>query len=103
MAGMISTFLLEENDDPIDTEPIQLSSDESEYSTPNTTPDHHHESIYPDSINQLIASQPEQRSNMDTTIVFNPPTPNKSMISDDEEQQNLTAIFGKPEQHTSHI
>ena len=56
---MTTTFRIEEDEEPMATEPIYLSSDESEYSTPNTTPDHQRECIYPDSINQLIASQLE--------------------------------------------
>ena len=40
MAEMTTTFLIEEDEEPMATEPIYLSSDESEYSTPNTTPDH---------------------------------------------------------------
>ena len=53
---MTRKFFLEEDEEPMATEPIYLSSDESEYSTPNTIPGHHHESIYPVSINQLIAA-----------------------------------------------
>ena len=72
MAKMIHTSLLEENKKPMATEPIYLSSDQSEDSTPNTTPDHHHESIHPDSINEIIASYLEQRSNMGTETIFYP-------------------------------
>ena len=97
MADMTPIFLLEEDEGPMATEPLYLSSDDSEYSTPNTTADHHHENIYPDSINQLIASQVEQRSNMDTETVFYSPTSNTSMISDEEEQSNLTQIIGNSE------
>ena len=103
MADMTTTFLIEEDEEPMATEPIYLPSDESEYSTPNTTPDHQLECIYPDSINQLIASQLEQRSNMGTETIFYPPTPNTSMISDDEDPMNLTAIIGNPEQYTPQI
>ena len=103
MADMTTTFLIEEDEEPMATEPIYLSSDESEYSTPNTTPDHQLECIYPDSINQLIASQIEQRSNMGTETIFYPPTPNTSMISDDEDPTNLTPIIGNPEQYTPQI
>ena len=53
---MTSVFLLDVDEEPMATEPIYHSSDESEYSTPNTTPDHHHECFYPDSFNQLKAS-----------------------------------------------
>ena len=53
---MTHIFLPEENEEPTATEPIYLSSEESDLSTPNRTPDHHHGSVYPDSITQLIAS-----------------------------------------------
>ena len=85
------------------TEPIYVSSDESEYSTPNTTPNHQLECIYPDSINQLIASQLEQRSNMGAGTIVYPPTPNTSIISDDEDPMNPTPIIGNPEQYTPQI
>ena len=100
MADMTTTFLIEEDEEPMATEPMYLSSDESEYSTPNTTQNHQLECIYPDSINQLIASQLEQRSNMGTETIFYPPTPNTSMISDNEDPMNLTPITGNPEQYT---
>ena len=74
MSDTTSTFLIEEDEEPMATEPVYLSSDESEYPTPNTSPDHQLECIYPDSINQLIASQLEQRSNTGTKTVFYPPT-----------------------------
>ena len=98
MADMTTTFLIEEEEEPMATEPLYLSSDEREYSTPNRTPDHQLECISPDSINQLIASQLEQRSNMGTETIFYPTTPNTSMISDDEDPMNLTPIIGNPEQ-----
>ena len=103
MADMTTTFLMEEDEEPMATQPIYLSSDESDYSTPNTTPDHQLECIYPDSINQLIASQLEQRSNLGTETVLYPPTPNTSMISADEYQMNPTPIIGNPEQYTPQI
>ena len=83
------------------TELIFLSSAESKYSTPNITPDHHHESISPDSINQLIASRLEQRSEMGTETESCQPNTNMSMISDFEEQSNLTPKIGNPEQYIS--
>ena len=100
MADMTTTFLIEEDEVPMTTEPIYLSSDESEYSTPNTTPDHQLECTYADAINQLIASQLEHWTNTGTETVFYPPTPNMSMISDDENQMNPTPIIGNPEQYT---
>ena len=103
MANMNTTFLIEEDEEPMATEPIYLSSDESEYSTPNTTPDHQLECICPDSINQLIASQLQQRPNLGTETDFSPPTPNTSMISDDKYQMNPTPISGNPEHYTPQI
>ena len=102
-ADMTTTFRIEEDEEPMATEPIYLSSDESEYSTPNTTPDHQLECIYPDSINQLIASQLEQRSNMGAETTVYPPTPNTSTISDDDEPMNPTPIIGNPDQYTPQI
>ena len=103
MADLTTTFLIEKDEEPMATEPINLSSDESEYSTPNTTPDHQLECTYPDAINQLIASQLEQRSNTGADTVFYQPTPNTPMISDDEYQMNPTPIVGNPEQYTPQI
>ena len=45
----------------------------------------------------------EQRSNMGTETVFYPPTPNTSMISDDEDSMNPTPIIGNPEQYTPQL
>ena len=102
-ADMTTTFHIEEVEEPMATEPIYLSSDESEYSTPNTTPDHQLECIYPDSITQLIASQSEQRSKMGAETIVYPPTPNTSTISDDEDPMNPTPIIGNPDQYTPQI
>ena len=103
MTDMTSVFPIEEDEEPMATEPVYLSSDESEYSTPNTTAVHQLECIYPDAINQLIASQLEQWSNTCTETVSYPPTPNISMISDDEHQMNPTPIVGNPGQYISQI
>ena len=100
---MSTTFRIEEDEEPMATDPIYLSSDESEYSTPNTTPDHQPECIYPDSINQLIAAQLEPRSNTGAETIVYPPTPNTSMISDDEDPMNPTPIIGNPEQYTPQL
>ena len=94
---------MEEDEEPMAAEPIYLSSDESEYSTPNTTPDHQLECIYPDLINQLIASQLEQQWDMGAETIAYPPTPNTSMISEDEDPMNPTPIIGNPEQYTPQI
>ena len=103
MADMTTTFPIEEDEEPMATEPIYLSSDESEYSTPNTTPAHQLECFYPDSNNRLKASQLEQWSNMGTETVFSPPTPNTSMISDVEDPMNPTLIIGNTEQYTLQV
>ena len=100
---MTTTFCIEEDEEPMATEPIYLSSDESEYSTPNTTPDHQLECIYPNSINRLIASQLEQRSNMGAETIVYPPTPNTPIISNDEDPMNPTPIIGNPAQDTPQI
>ena len=100
MADMTITFLMEENEESMATKPIFLSSEESEYSTPNTTPNHQLECTYPDAINQLIASQLEQRSNTGTETAFYPPTPNMSMNSHDQDSMDPTPINGNPEQYT---
>ena len=100
---MTTTFRIEEDEEPMATEPIYFSSDEGEYSTPNTTPDHQSECIYPNPINQLIASQLEQKPNMGAETTVYPPTPNTSMISDDEDPINPTPIIGNPEQYTPQI
>ena len=102
-AHMTTTFRIEEDEEPMATEPIYLSSDESEYSTPNTTPDHQLECIHPDSISQLIASQLEQRSNMGAETIVYPPTPNTSKISADDDPMNPTPIIGNPHQYTPQI
>ena len=100
---MTTTFRIEEDEEPLATEPIYLSSDGSEYSTPNTTPDHQLECIHPDSINQLIASELEQRSNMGAETIVYPPTPNTSIISADDDPMNPTPIIGNPDQYTPQI
>ena len=103
MADRTTTFLIEEDEEPMATEPIYLSSDESEYSTPNKTPNNQLECIYHDTIKQLIASQLEQRSNMGAGTIVYPPTLNTSIISDDEDLMNPTPIIGNPEQYTPQI
>ena len=103
MADMTTTFLIGEDEEPMATEPIYLSSDENEYSTPNTTPDHQLECTYPNAINQLIASQLEQRSNTGTETAFYPPTPNISMNCDDQHSIGPTPIIGNPKQYTPQI
>ena len=85
------------------TEPIYLSTDKSEYSTPNSTPDHYLESKFPDSyeaINQLLGSQFEQTSIIGTATVPGAPTRIACLTSDDDDQHNLTPIIGNPAHNT---
>ena len=103
MADITTTFLIEEDEEPMAKEPIYFSSGESDYSTPNKTPDHQLECTYPEAINQLIASQMEQRSNTGTETAFYPPTPNMSMNSDDQDSMDPTSIIGNPGQYTPQI
>ena len=58
------------------------------------------ECTYHDAINQLIASQLEQRSNTGTETAFYPPTSNMSMNSNDHDSMDPTPIIGNPEQYT---
>ena len=86
MAQLTPVLVLDGDQEPMATEPIYRSSDEIEDSSSNTTtPNSHLESIQHDYNKKLIALQREQRSNMGTATVFYPPTPNTSIISDDEE------------------
>ena len=98
---MNSQFIFDEDQKTIATETIFLFSDESEYSTHNSTLDHYLESKYPDSynaLNQLGASQLEQKSIIRTATVPYPPTPIASLISDDNEQHILVLLIGNPAQ-----
>ena len=75
------------------TEPIYLPSVESECSNPIITPDHHQGSNYPNPINQLFASQLEQRWKMGTGTVFYRPCAQIRLCSN---------TFGKPK-YVNHI
>ena len=106
MAEMTPIFHLNVDEKPMATETIYQSSDESENSTSNSVPDHYPERNCSDSHNgssQLIVMQLEQRSNIGTAVVFCPPTPITSMISDDDEQHCLPPRIGNPARYTSHI
>ena len=106
IAEMTLQFIFDEDEEPMATESIFLSSDESDYSDPNSTHDHFPARNYPDSynaINYLKASQLEQKSIVGTATLLRPPTPNASLTSDDDEQHNPTPIIGNRAQYTSHI
>ena len=81
----------------METQPIYLSSDESEIDSlcsspipqlPNNVPDTY------GAIRQLIAAQHEQMSLSGTPDLQNPTTPPTSLISDDKNDEVLTPIIG---------
>ena len=106
MPKTIPQFIFDEDKEPMATEPIYFSSDDSESSTTNSTPDHYTEINNPDSynaINQLLTSQLEQKSIIGIASVPCLPTPNASKASDDDGQHKFTPIIGNLAQNTSHI
>ena len=93
-------FTIDE-DQEMETEPIYLSSGESEIESfcssptpqlPNNVPDKY------SAITQLIAAQHEQMSLSGTSDPQYPTTPPTSLISDDENDDMLTPIVGNPAQ-----
>ena len=93
---MNSQFTMNE-DQEMETQPIYLSSDESEIESlcsspipqlPNNPPDTY------SAITQLIAAQHEQMSFSGTSAPQFPITPPTSLISEDENDEVLTPIIG---------
>ena len=100
VAEMESQFVIDDEQE-METQPIYLSSDESEIDSlcsspipqlPNNVPDTH------SAITQLIAAQHEQISSSGTSAPHYATTPPTSLISDDENDEMLTPIFGNPAQ-----
>ena len=100
MAEINSQFNFDE-DQEMESQPIYLSSDESEIDSlhaspipqlPNNTPDPY------SAITQLISAHHEQMSLSGTYAPQNPITPPTSLISDDEDDDMLTPITGNPAQ-----
>ena len=100
MAEINSQFNFDE-DQEMETQPIYLSSNESEIDSlhpspipqlPNNTPDTY------SAITQLIAAQHEQMSLPGTSAPQYPITPPTSLISDDEDDDMPTPITGNPAQ-----
>ena len=96
MAEMNSQFTIDE-DQEMETQPIYLSSDESEIESlcsspipqlPNNPPDTY------SAITQLIAAQHEQMSLCGTSAPQFPITPQTSLISEDENDEVFTPIIG---------
>ena len=89
----------------METQPIYLSSDESEIDSlrlspilqlPNNVPDKY------SAITQLIAAQHEQMSLSGTSASQYPTTSPTSLISDDENDDMFTPIIGNPAQFFPH-
>ena len=100
MAEINSQFNFDENQE-METQPIYLSSDESEIDSlcsspipqlPNNVPDTY------SAITQLIAAQHEQMSLSGTSAPQYPITPSTSLISDDENDDMLPPITSNPAQ-----
>ena len=94
---MTTTFRMEEDEEPMATEPIYLSSDENEINSPPSSPVPQPPDNVPDTysaITQLIAAQHEQMSLSGISAPQCPITPPTSLISDDEDIEMLTPIGG---------
>ena len=96
MAGTNTQFTIDE-DQEMETEPIYLSSDESENHSPPLSPLPQLPNNKPDknsAITQLIAAQHEQMSLSGISAPQCPITPPTSLISDDEDNEMLTPTVG---------
>ena len=85
----------------METQPIYLSSDESEIDSLSSSPIPQLPNNVPDTysaITQLIVAQHEQMSLSGTSAPQYPITPPTSLISDDEDDDILTPITGNPAQ-----
>ena len=100
MAEMKPQFIIHE-DQEMETQPIYLSSDESEIASPSSSPIPQLPNNVPDTysaITQLIAAQHEQMSLSGTSALQYPTTPPTSLISDDENDEELTPTIANPAQ-----
>ena len=100
MAEINSQFIFNE-DQEMETQPIYLSSDESEIDSISSSPIPQLPNNVPDTysaITQLIAAHHEQMSLSGTSALQCPTTPPISLISDDENDDILTPIIGNPAQ-----
>ena len=92
MAETNSQFNFDENQE-METQPIFLSSDESEIDSPGSSPIPQLPNNVPDTysaITQLLAAHHEQMSLYGTSAPQYPITPPTSLISDDEDDDMLT-------------
>ena len=100
MAKMNSQFTIDE-DQEMETQPIHLSSDESEIASLCSSPSPQLPNNVPDTysaITQLIAAQHEQMSSLSNVALQYPLTPPILLISDDDNDEVFTPIFGNPAQ-----
>ena len=105
MAKMNSQFTIDA-DQEMETQPIYLSSDESEIDSLCSSPTPQLPNNVPDTysaITQLIAAQHEQMSLPGSSAPQYPITPPTSLISDDEDDDMLTPITGNPAQFLPYI
>ena len=89
----------------METQPIYLSSDESEINSPSSSPIPQLPNNVPDTysaITQLKAAQHEQMSLSGTSALQCPTTPPTSLISDDENDDMLTPITDNLAQFLPH-
>ena len=83
----------------METQPIYLSSDESEIDSPPSSPIPQLPNNVPDTysaITQLIAAQHERMPLSGTSALQYPTTPPTSLISDDENDEVLNPVFSNP-------
>ena len=100
MAEINPQFTIDE-DQEMETQPIYLSSDESEIDSPCSSPIRQLPNNVPDTYSaktQLIAAHHEQMSFSGTSALQYPTTPPNSLISDDENDEVLSPIIGNPAQ-----
>ena len=100
MAEMNSQFTID-GDQEMQTQPIHLSSDESEIDSLCSSPIPQLPNNVPDTygiITQLMAKQREQMSLSGISAPQYPTTPPNSLISDDQNDEILTPIIGNPAQ-----
>ena len=96
MAATNTLFTIDDNQE-METEPIYLSSDESDNESPPSSPLPQLPNNTPDknsAITQLIAAQHEQMSLSGISDPQCPITPPTSLISDDEDNEMLTSTDG---------
>ena len=104
MAGTNTQFTIDE-DQEMETQPIYLSSDESENESPPSSPLPQLPNNTPDknsAVTQLIAAQHEQMSLSGNSAPQCPTTPPTSLISDDEDKEMLTPTSGDRAQFLSY-